>query len=160
MQKNSLIDVNILAIALVEDHPGYSVVAPVVDAGLGGKYRMLVPAALPLRARWIMTTRWGVPKADADAAVRAFLEQPRAHVVDADAETLRHSFQLADELHHDVYDAFLIAVALRHKANSIITTDTGLKEPCRKAGIEYENPVPPAILRRFVEANRLGRGDG
>lgn len=160
MQKTSLIDVNTLAISLVENHPGYESVAPIVDAGLAAQFRMLVPAPAVLRARWIMTTRWAVPKHEADAVLRAFLDQPRAVLVEADAATLRHAFELADDLKHDVYDTFLIALARRHAATSLITTDTGLKEPCRKAGIEYTNPVPPAILRRFVEANVDARRPG
>ncbi len=49
-----LLDVNVLAIFLVEDHPGSPYVDPVVSEGLAGGYRLLVPDQLPLRARWVL----------------------------------------------------------------------------------------------------------
>lgn len=147
--KSRLLDVNVLAIYLVADHPGQSYVAPTVDAGLAGKTRLLAPDILPLRARWILTTRWGVPKVEADAALREFLDHPRVAYIGASRASLARAFHLADELGHDVYDTFYLALAEEHGADGLLTTDAGLRRPCERVGLTYDNPVPPAVLRRF-----------
>ena len=66
--KSKLADVNVLAIFLVEDHPGHPFVDRIVSEGLAGSYRLMIPDQAPLRARWV-TSRWGVRKAEADRAV-------------------------------------------------------------------------------------------
>lgn len=141
---------NVLAIALVEDHPGHAHVRPVVEDGLAGKFRMLAPDMLPLRARWVMTSRWGIPKAEADAVLRQFLEQPRVSYVGAERATLGRAFEIADDLGHDVYDTFYLALAQQHGAAGLLTTDAGLRKPCEQLGLDYDNPVPAAVLRRFA----------
>lgn len=147
--KSSLIDVNALAIYLVEDHPGHEHIAPLVDAGLAGRSTLLAPDQLPLRARWVMTTKWKIPKKDVDAALKDFLDQPRVSYVGADRATLAHAFQLAQDLRHDVYDAYYLALALKHKATGLLTTDIGFQPLCTKVGLDYENPVPREVLKRF-----------
>jgi predicted nucleic acid-binding protein len=143
--------VNVLAIYLVEDHPGHAHVAHAVEAGLAGRVRLLAPDMLPLRARWVMTSRWGIPRDDADAVMKAFLEHPRVEYVGADRAALARAFALADELSHDVYDTFYLALAQQHGADGIMTTDAGLRAPCEKLGLTYDNPVPRTILRRFSQ---------
>ena len=43
----------ILAIFLVEDHPGHDYVAPIVEAGLRGDYVPVMLDITPIRAYWI-----------------------------------------------------------------------------------------------------------
>ena len=152
--RSKLIDVNVLAIFLVEDHPGHPYVDRVVSPGLAGAYRLLVPDYLPLRARWVLTTRWGIPKAEADRAIEDFLEQRLVWYVAATRATLRAAYALARRLHHDVYDTFYLALGRDHAASAFVTTDTGFRTLCRKVGMEYENPVPSEVLARFGVAPR------
>ena len=150
--RSKLLDVNVLSIFLVENHPGNVYVDPVVSEGLAGTYRLLVPDYLPLRARWVLTTRWGIAKTDADRAIQDFLEQRRVRYVGATRATLRSAYELAHRLRHDVYDTFYLALARDHGASALVTTDTGFRELCRRVGIEYENPVPSDVLSRFGAA--------
>ena len=53
-----LVDVNTLAIFLVEDHPGHSFVAREMERGLSGHFIPLVLDVVPMRAYWIMTRQW------------------------------------------------------------------------------------------------------
>jgi predicted nucleic acid-binding protein len=147
--RSKLIDVNVLSIFLVENHPGHRHVASVVSEGLAGAYRLLVPDQLPLRARWVLTTRWGIPKAEADRAIEDFLEHRRVRYVAATRATLRSAFDLANRLRHDVYDTFLLALGRDHGASALVTTDTDFRTLCGKVGMEYENPVPPNVLSQF-----------
>ena len=147
---SKLIDVDVLAIFLVEDHPGHRYVDPVVSAGLAGGYRLLVPGDLPLQARWLLTAEWGVPAAEADRAIEDFLEQRRVRYVSPDRGTLQAAFALARRLRCDVADAAYLALARAHGASAFVTTDAGLRTLCEKAGIAYENPIPRAVLAEFA----------
>jgi len=142
-------DVNVLAVFLVEDHPGHSFVEPRVRAGLQGIYPLWAPDSAPLRVRWILSHNLGFPKDEADRVIQAFLEQRRLRYAPATRETYRRAYALTKTLRHDVYDTFLLALAEEVGAAGLLTTDAGLKGPCERAGLEYENPVPPAVLRAF-----------
>ncbi|MCA1814277.1 MAG: hypothetical protein LC624_10075 [Halobacteriales archaeon] len=105
---------------------------------------------MPIRARWVLTTKWGVPKGKADALLREFLEQqPRVEHVGADRETLVRAFALAGELGHDVHGTFLLALALDHGIEGLLTTDVGLRGPCARTGLVHDNPMPASVLRKF-----------
>lgn len=157
MPTSKLLDVNILAIFLVEDHPGHPYVDPVVAEGLAGRHRLLVPDYLPLRARWVLTTRWGISKPDADRAIENFLEHRRVRYVAANRTTLKRAYDLARRLRHDVYDTSYLAMAMDHDAGVLLTTDTDFRPLCENVGLGYENPVPPEVLRRFGTGGLRGR---
>lgn len=143
-------DVNILAIFLVEDHPGHDYVAPIVEAGLRGDYVPVILDITPIRAYWIMERRWGITRRDAGKAIMEFIRMYDAPLyVPLKRETMLRSFDLAFSLKHDVYDCVYLAVALQEGASSIITTDTNFEELCKATGIGYENPVPADILKKF-----------
>ena len=147
--RSKLIDLNVLSIFLVDNHPGYRYVDPVISDGLAGAYRLLVPDQLPFRARWVLTTRWGIPKSEADRAVEDFLEHRRVRYVAATRTTLQSAFELARRLHHDVYDTFYLAMGRDHGASALVTTDTDFRTLCGRVGMEYENPVPSNVLTQF-----------
>lgn len=44
---------------------------------------------------------------------------------------------------------YSLALALKHKATSLLTTDGGFEPLCKKVGLDYENPVPREVLTRF-----------
>ena len=146
-------DVNILAIFLVEDHPGNRYVSPVVEEGLRGAYIPILLDILPVRAYWIMERRWKISREMAAAAVLDFLGKYKVpQLVPLRRETIIDAFRLAKELKHDVYDCIYLALAREVEASAIITTDTDFEKLCSQIGIRYENPVPLEVLKQF----RLG----
>jgi len=147
-------DVNVLAIFLVKGHPGYEYVLPVVDEGLRGAYVPLVMDILPVRAYWVMTRRWGLPEKECADAIEHFVkayDRPRYPSLKRDA--ILEGFRLADELRHDVFDCMYLSLALQEKAVGIVTTDTDFEGLCKRTGLDYHNPVPKEVLKRFKEQN-------
>jgi predicted nucleic acid-binding protein len=61
---------------------------------------------------------------------------------------------LAEKLKHDVFDCACLAFALQETAKGIVTTDTDFEQIRRQVGLEYINPVPKNVLKRFAEQNR------
>ena len=148
-------DLNVLAIYLVKGHPGFSAVAPNVEQGLRGSYILLILYFLPVYAFWIMTKRWALPAKECSASIEHFLNSydiPRYPSLNG--KTILLGFRLANELKHDVFDCVYLAIALQEKAISIITTGTDFEKICNHLDIEYVNPVPKEILKRFKEQNR------
>lgn len=147
-----IIDVNVLAIFLVEDHPGNQYVAPIIEEGLRGVYTPLIMDILPIRAYWIMTKRWGCDKEESAEAIKYFLEEyDRPQYYCLRKETITKSFELAEKLKHDVYDCAYLASALQENASTIVTTDTDFEGLCKRLGLEYVNPVPADVLKHFKE---------
>jgi len=144
-------DVNVLAIFLVEDHPGHDYVFPVVEEGLRGVYIPIVLDIIPVRVYWILERKWGIDGREASRVVIEFLKRYKTpRYVPLGKETIIYSFKLADNLKHDVYDCIYLAIALQEGASSIITTDTDFERLCSAIGIKkYENPVPKEILKKF-----------
>lgn len=56
-KEKRVLDVNVLAIFLVKDHPGNRFVSPIVEEGLRGAYIPILMDFLPVRAYWVMTRR-------------------------------------------------------------------------------------------------------
>ena len=143
-------DVNVLAIFLVEDHPGHDYIAPVVEDGLKGVYIPILLDIAPIRAYWILERRWGIDREKASRAVMEFLRRYKIpKYASLTRETIIHSFKIAHNLKHDVYNCVYLAIALQEEASSIITTDTDFKKLCPAVGIRYENPVPIDVLKKF-----------
>ena len=151
-KQRMVLDVNILAIFLVEDHPGNPYVSPVLEEGLRGAYIPLVMDILPIRAYWVMTNKWGCSKQGSAEAVKHFIEAyDRPEYFCLHKQTIGRSFELAWELRHDVYDCVYIAAATQENASAIITTDTDFEKLCRQTNLEYINPVPEKMLMQFKE---------
>ncbi len=149
-KRRVLVDVNILAIFLVEDHPGHDYVAPRVEEGLRGSYVPVLLDITPLRAYWIMTTKWDIEKEACEKSVRHFLESyPMVEYWRVEKKTIQHAFDLARELHHDVFDTLYIAGMLEMNASTIMTTDRDFQRLCSIKKLEYLNPVPSRILESF-----------
>jgi hypothetical protein len=47
-----------------------------------------------------------------------------------------------------------LALALQEKAAGLVTTDTGFERLCKDVGLDYHNPVPKEVLKRFKEQNK------
>jgi len=154
-KEKRVLDVNALAIFLVKDHPGNMFVSPVVEEGLKGAYIPILMDVLPFRAYWIMTKRWGCHQTESAKAIEHFVTAyDRARYVGLQKETIVESFRLAEKLKHDVFDCAYLAFALQETAKGIVTTDTDFERICRQVGLEYINPVPKNVLKRFAEQNR------
>ncbi|RLE65769.1 MAG: PIN domain-containing protein [Thermoprotei archaeon] len=143
-------DVNILAIYLVEDHPGHEYVSPIVEEGLRGAYIPVLLDILPIRAYWILEKKWKIDKKKAALAVSDFLKKYNIpEYVPVKKETILEAFRLSEKLRHDVYDCIYLALAKQENASTIITTDTDFQKLCQKTELKYENPIPPKILKQF-----------
>jgi predicted nucleic acid-binding protein len=154
-KEKRVLDVNALAIFLVKDHPGNVFVSSVVEEGLRGAYIPVLMDILPVRAYWIMTKRWDCPETESASAIKHFIKAyDRVRYISLQKETIVESFELAKKLKHDVFDCVYLAFALQERAKGIVTTDTDFERICRQTGLDYINPVPKHVLKRFAEQNR------
>lgn len=111
-KQRTVLDANILAIFLVEDHPENQYVSPVLEEGLRGTYIPLIMDILPIKAYWVMTKKWQRTKEESGKAVKYFVEiYERPEYFCLHKETVTRSFELAERLKHDVYDCVYIAAA-------------------------------------------------
>ncbi|MGA2310206.1 MAG: PIN domain-containing protein [Candidatus Bathyarchaeia archaeon] len=154
-KEKRVLDVNVLAIFLVKDHPGNVFVSPIVEEGLRGAFIPVLMDILPVRAYWIMTRRWGCHQVESAKAIEHFVKAyDRVCYTGLQRETIVESFELAEKLKHDVFDCAYLAFALQERAKGIVTTDTDFERTCGQVGLEYINPVPKNVLKRFAEQNR------
>lgn len=147
-----LIDINAVAVSLVDSHPGNEYITPHVHPALSGDDTLLVYSYLPFRAQWILTAKWGFDCVDARNAVSSFLQYPLT-VVDATIDTVLDSYEISAEKNHDVYDSFYISLARGHAADVVLTTDRDFEQLCEDEDFEYLNPVPGEVLERFSSMN-------
>ncbi len=154
-RERRILDVNVLATFLVLDHPAHNYVFKVVEEGLRGVYIPLIMDILPVRALWIMTKRWKCDESESIAAIRHFLnEYDLPEYFALTRETLSKSFELAEQLRHDVYDCIYLAAAVQEKASAIVTTDRDFEKLCKNLDLTYLNPVPSKVFRHLKEWNR------
>jgi predicted nucleic acid-binding protein len=150
-RESAIVDVNTLAIYLVEDHPGNKFVTHELEKGLKGQYVPIILDNIPIRAFWIMTRTWGCDKAEGEKAIRHFLDA--YHTIEyysIDKKTIHQAFDLARELHHDVFDTIYLSAAIQIGASAIITTDTDFQRLCQRKKLRYVNPVPTQVLEKFA----------
>jgi len=147
---SKLVDLNAVAIFMVDNHPGWPFVNPAIQAGLEGAYRLVIPDFIPLRARWILAHSWRIPSNETDRAVESFLEHRNIHYAPLRRETYLRAYSLSRELRHDVYDTLYLAMALEHGVGAILTCDTDFRKLCGRVGLDCENPVPRAVLQEFA----------
>lgn len=149
-QKNErvLLDVNSMAIYLVEDHPGNEYVSQEIEKGFTGKRDVVMMDYLPFRVHWIHTTKWGIESKDSIESIQSFLEA-RIEVVGMDRENVLKTFKIADEKDHDVYDCFYVSLARQVDATHILTTDEDFERLCEGEEFEYLNPVPDKVIEKF-----------
>jgi len=148
--ESKVIDINILAIFLVEDHPAHKYVKDVMMRGLRGFFKPIILDILPIRVHWLMTTKWNIDKDESSSAIRSFLKKyNQPAYVGMTRKSIDHAFQLSQELKHDVYDCCYLALAMQEGATTIMTTDSDFESLCKKKRLMYENPVPRKVLRKF-----------
>jgi predicted nucleic acid-binding protein len=145
-----LIDINFFSIYFVEDHPGFSYIKKVMDEGLTGSFNIIIPEILPFRAFWILTTKWGIDKQLAKEIILDFVKNYSIPIYTGlRRETIIEAFKYSNELNHDIYDCYYLALAKQEDATSILTTDTDFDKLCKRVGLNYENPIPLDILKKF-----------
>ena len=137
-----LTDVNVLAIALTDDHPAHDDVYPWVQNALDGSNVLLVFDYYPLRAQYLMTHHFGVDSPAARNAVQSLIRSP-ARMINATESTLLDAFEISAEKNHDVYDSFIVALARAYDADYLLTTDTDFAGLCEGEDVTYRNPIPP-----------------
>ncbi len=149
--ESKVIDINIFSMFLVEDHPAHSYVKDVIMHGLKGHFRPVILDIMPIRAHWLMTTKWNIDKDESSNAIRSFLKKYNQPVyVGMTRKSIDHAFQLSKELRHDVYDCCYLALAIQEEAAGIVTTDSDFESLCKKKHLAYENPVPKKVLEEFM----------
>jgi predicted nucleic acid-binding protein len=136
-----LIDVNVLAIGLTDDHPAHDDVYPWIENALDGPNVLLVFDYYPLRAQYIMTNSFGVDTVAARNAVQSLVGSP-ARLVSATETTIVDAYDVSAEKNHDVYDSFLVALARSYEADYLVTTDSDFDDLCDGEDVTYVNPVP------------------
>jgi PIN domain. len=136
-----LTDVNILAIGLTDDHPAYGDVYPWIADALDGPNVLLVFDYYPFRAQYIMTQNFGVEAVDARNAVQSLVQSP-AWIISATDTTVLDAYEISAKKNHDVYDAFLLALARSYEADYLLTTDADFDELCETEDVTYQNPIP------------------
>jgi len=110
---------------------------------------------LPVRAYWIVTRKCECPEKESAGAIKHFVKAyDRPQHPNLTQESIVESFKLAEKLKHDVFDCVYLALALQEDADAIVTTDTDFERLCKHVGLEYANPVPLDVLRRFKRLNK------
>lgn len=136
-----LTDVNVLAIGLTDDHPAYDDVYPWIQNALDGPNVLLVFDYYPLRAQYLMTSKFGVDAVDARNAIQSLVRSP-ARIVSATETSLLEAYDISAEKNHDVYDSFILALARSYDADYLITTDGDFDDLCDDEDVNYVNPIP------------------
>lgn len=147
-----LLDVNTIAIAMVEEHPGHDhVYAELMQNSVD---RVVYHPYTLLRAYWVLTSEWDYNTADSRRVVRRFLMHFR-ETVSSDWQTVKLSFDLAVKWNHDVFDCFFIALCRQHDLDGVMSTDRDFSELCRRDGLDWVNPVPEDVIAEFSEFDPL-----
>ncbi len=145
-----IIDLNFFSIYFVENHPGFKFVEKLMNEGLSGVFKIIIPDILPFRAFWILTTKWGIKKKIAKEIIFEFVSNYSSpSYVGLKRNAIISAFKYSNELNHDIYDCYYLALAKQENAESILTTDTDFDILCKKIGLSYENPIPLDILKSF-----------
>ena len=148
--EKKLIDLNCFSIYFVENHPGHVYVKNMLDEILRGEFRLVIPEILPFRAFWVLTTKWDIPKQEAKSVINEFVQNYSNPIYAGLArEGILHAFEYSKLLNHDIYDCYYISLAKQEEAIAIMTTDTDFRKLCENVGLNYENPVPDDVLRKF-----------
>ncbi|WP_290810848.1 type II toxin-antitoxin system VapC family toxin [Halovivax sp.] len=148
-----LTDVNVLAIALTDDHPAHEDVYPWIQNAIDGPNVLFVFDYYPLRAQYVMTSDFGVDAVAARNAVQSLVRSP-ARIVGATETTILEAYEISAEKDHDVYDSFILALARAYDADYLLTTDGDFDDLCEDEAAKYVNPVPPE------KREKLARIDG
>ena len=136
-----LTDVNVLAIALTDNHPAHDDVYPWIQDAIDGPNALLIFDYYPLRAQYIMTSNFGVDTAAARNAIQSLVRSP-ARMISATETTLLEAYEISAEKNHDVYDSFILALARAYDADYVITTDSDFNDLCENEDVTYVNPIP------------------
>ena len=147
-----VVDLNFFSIYFVNNHPGYEFIKKIMDDGLNGSFKLIIPEYLPFRAYWILSSKWKLQKKEVKGLINDFVNNYSGpDYIGLERESIIEAFRYSDELNHDIYDCFYLALAKQEMASSILTTDTDFEKLCKSIGLKYENPVPIEILKKFVE---------
>ena len=145
-----LTDVNVLAIALTDDHPAHDDVYPWIQNAIDGPNVLLVFDYYPLGAQYLMTNNFGVDAVAARNAIQSLVRSP-ARIVSATETTLLEAYEVSVEKNHDVYDSFIIALARVYDADYLMTTDGDFDDLCADEDVQYVNPIPAEKREKLTQ---------
>ena len=146
-----VLDINVMAIYLVENHPGNKYISTIIDNAISKNIELIIFDFLPFRVYWILTSKWKVQKQEAKEAIISFLKLPNLKLVPLNKQDILEAFKKAEAIKHDVYDITYIVLAKKTNATGIIATDTDFENLCKNENLQYINPVPKNILKKFSQ---------
>lgn len=144
-----VLDINVVAIYLVENHPGNKYISEIIDKGITSGVEFLLFDFIPFRVYWILTSKWKVERSEAEEALCSFLRLPNISFLCMNKKDVEVAFKLSKEIGHDIYDTIYAVLAKKANAKGIITTDCDFEKICEKLRLHYLNPVPKDVLREF-----------
>lgn len=136
-----LTDVNVLAIALTDDHPAHTDVYPWIQDALDGPNALLIFDYYPFRVQYLMTSNFDVDAVAARNAIQSLVRSP-ARIVSVFFFKQKTAYEISAEKNHDVYDSFIVALARSYDADYLITTDCDFADLCANEDTTYLNPIP------------------
>jgi predicted nucleic acid-binding protein len=107
-----------------------------------------------------MTKKWNCEKALTKQVIENFIKTySMIDYVDLDRLNILLAFSLSSKYNHDIYYSYYLACAIKHGCQEILTTDQDFDKLCSLLEqddfpIEYNNPVPLEILKKFVSYNK------
>jgi predicted nucleic acid-binding protein len=113
------------------------VIVPWIEEALDRPNALHVFDYYPLRAQYIITQRFGVEPVDARNAVQSLVQSP-GRIIRATDTTILDAYEISAEKNHDVYDAFILALARSYDADYLLTTDADLNELCETEDVVSE----------------------
>ncbi len=139
-----IIDADILAYALVENHVASTYSKKVLEKGVSGELELYVTYTTLLETYntlyWYYRVR---PREKVALKIKLVAEGLRL------VEPSPTGFEIALKENVPLGDALLVATALEHRIPVIVSNDRHIERLTRKYGLIYENPIPPEIRRKM-----------
>lgn len=88
-----VLDINVTAIYLVENHPGNKYISTIIDNAISKNIELIIFDFLPFRVYWILTSKWKVQKQDAKEAITSFLKLPNLKLVPLNKQDILEAFK-------------------------------------------------------------------
>lgn len=139
-----ILDADILAYALLENHVATPYARPLVERGLKGELKLFATAVTLLETYNTLVWQYRVrPRRSVARKVRVVAEglilvppSPRG-------------FEICVEENVPLGDAILLATAVDNGIPIVVSNDKHVRKMCDKYGLVYENPIPEEVRRRI-----------
>ncbi len=150
VNKSFLLDLNLFAISIAENHPGYQFINTLMNEAEEGKWDLWISEYAIFRVHWILTSKWKLDKLEAHKILSDFITRnQKIRIIGLQKLGIHDAFSIAKSNKFNLYDCYLLALARQEKLTGILTSDTDFDKMCPKLGLKYWNPVPNSILKDF-----------